>query len=113
MLKIFPFEKRDPDRDNVEFADLEYKFMDFYCPYVNFVVERNNKIQEIMVTPVSLAIETAEVSMTDFNLLVKAALEIYDLLGEYYLKTDLFIAKIDSRNVEDIILGELKKLRLF
>ena len=113
MIKAYSWEKRDPERDHVEFADVEYKFMDFYGPYIYFEAEKNNKLHEIKVTPVSLAIETAEVSMNDFDLLTKAAEELFDCFGEFYLKTNYFITKIDSRNVADILLNEIKKLRLF
>lgn len=113
MLKVYPFEKRDPERKDVVFADVEYKYMDFYGPYVNFEIERNNKLLEIMATPVSLVIETAEVTMSDYDILVKASEELYDLFGEFYLKTGYFIAKIDSRDIEAILYNEMKKIKLF
>ena len=91
MVKVFPWEQRDPEKKHVEFADAQYQYMDFYGPYVDFVVEKNNKLKEIMATPVGLAIETAEVTMSDYDLLVKAAEELYDTLGEFFLKTNYFI----------------------
>ena len=91
---------------------IEYRKMDFYGPFL-YLDFKKYKDGPIIINPIYVKTETAEVSESDFSLLVKASREIYQEIGSFILKTKFFEVKITSEETEDIIIEELKKFLLF
>ena len=99
-------------KDDVETKIVEYRKMDFYGPFLTLYLEKN-KDDAIKVIPVSCRIETAQISESSFTILSNASRELYQRLGKFILKTNLFSVVIDSEDTETILLKELKELPLF
>lgn len=100
------------EKDHIKTRNLEYRVRDFYGPFVMFYLEQSES-GRLRVVPVSLRVETAEVSESEFSLLSKAAKELYEEFGEFALKTKLFEVKIDSEKTEELLLDKLKNIDLF
>ncbi len=103
--------KKDGNRGITQ-RTIEYRKMDFYGPFL-YLDFNEYKDGTIVVAPISVAAETAEVSENHFSLLAEASKEIYQMVGNFILITKFFEITITSENTEDIILEELKKLPLF
>lgn len=95
-------------KDTRDTRTITYFKMDFYGPFLTLYLEKF-KDETINATPISTTIETAEISESDFSLLVEASKELYSEFGAFNLKIPRFkiIVKIDSDNTEELILNAL------
>lgn len=98
----------------VHYKNAEYRRMDFYGPFLELRIERYAE-KYLVVYPLSVKIETTEVSAYHFELLVEASKELYDELGKFILclPRHRIEIKIDSSNTNELIAKGLKRIQLF
>lgn len=108
MLRI----EKDWGAEEVKIKIVEYRSMDFFGPFLTLELKQY-KDGTIIITPVSIKIETTEVSRSQFWLLSKATQELYRDVGDFILKTKFFDVKINSEQTEELILQKLKDIKLF
>lgn len=89
---------------------VQYQKSAFYGPFVDLILEEFEDGTK-KVTPVSIKIETAQVSASAFSLLSNVSEELYSKIGEFTLvipnfKTEV---KINSKDAEELIIDGLVK----
>ena len=100
------------DENNIETKKAEYRVMDFYGPFLELNLKKY-KDGQLVVKPIKTLIETSEITRSHFDLLSKASEELYERIGKFILKTQLFNVTIDSAKTEELLIKEFKKMRLF